>query len=185
MVHTSQYSRLSLPVSVPASTLESGVADIEERGAGEGTAGVVDTRSMSTSTSPPWDTLAELFPFVITGSTTPPLLGDLTLAPVVTRLSTYTLLSLSGDRLVSTWETHHWLTLARQSVAMWPHSLAMAWKLWAEAEHLARVCHSITSSHFSSAHTKTESIFWCRIWAMRHRVEWPQREEKLNISPWL
>ena len=102
MVHTSQYSRLSLPVSVPASTLESGVADIEERGAGEGTAGVVDTRSMSTSTSPLWHTLAELFPFVITGSTTPPLLGDLTLAPVVTRLSTYTLLSLSGDRLVST-----------------------------------------------------------------------------------
>ena len=104
MVHTSQYSRLTLPVSVPVSTLESGVADIEERGAGEGTAGVVDTRSMSTSTSPPWPTLAELlpFPFVITGSMTPPLLGDLTLAPVVTRLSTYTLLSLSGDRLVST-----------------------------------------------------------------------------------
>ena len=83
------------------------VLGIEERGAGEGTAGVVDTRSMSTSTSPPWPA-AELFPFplVITGSNwTPPLLGDLTLGPVVTRLSTYTALVsvvLSGERLVST-----------------------------------------------------------------------------------
>ena len=94
-------------MSVPASTCESGVADIEERGAGEGTAGVVDTRSMSTSTSPPWPA-AELFPFplVITGSNwMPPLLGDLTLGSVVTRLSTYTALVsvfLSGERLVST-----------------------------------------------------------------------------------
>lgn len=104
---SNQYYGWTLPMSVPASTWESGVADIEERGAGEGTAGVVDTRSMSTSTSPPWPA-AELFPFplVITGSNwMPPLLGDLTLGSVVTRLSTYAALVsvfLSGERLVST-----------------------------------------------------------------------------------
>ena len=82
-----------LPVSVPASTLESGVADMEERGAGEGTAGGVDTRSMSTSTS-------ALLPFPVTGSTdgTGPLLGGSDLALRV--------LSVSGERLHSTW-THH------------------------------------------------------------------------------
>ena len=93
MLSSPDDSERLLPVSVPASTLESGVADMEERGAGEGTAGVVDTRSMSTSTS-------ALLPFPVTGSTggTGPLLGGSDLALRV--------LSVSGERLHSTW-THH------------------------------------------------------------------------------
>ena len=45
--------RSRLPVSLwPASTLESGVAVMLDRGAGEGTIGVTDTLSMSTRAEP-------------------------------------------------------------------------------------------------------------------------------------
>ena len=65
-----------LPVSLwPASTLESGVAVMLDRGAGEGTAGVTDTLSMSTRAEPESTPLEG--PLVTTPSAGSFLSGDL------------------------------------------------------------------------------------------------------------